>query len=227
MKIPKILHQTHSNINQDVIRSRDSFMALHPDWEYKFWDDNDCEELIKENYSDFYLYWKNFKKPIKKWDAVRSIFLHKFGGVYADTDVIFYKNIEKIILANYKLVFRSPIRINKNFDVIKNHFMASCPKLNFWRNHLQFIKSFKLERDQLKPDNRTDLEMNVTSHTGELSLAKCLRKELKSNSLTEDDILIIDPSHVINHNFTNSLKPKDFRQSEVYAEHFANNSWNS
>lgn len=224
-EIPRILHQTNHSLTEEVKRSRDSFLFHNPSWDYKFWNNEDCENLVKNDYPYFYPVWSKLKPSIKKWDAIRSIFLHKYGGLYSDVDVLFYKNLNPIIPDNYKLIFRSPIKINKNFDIIKNHFMASRPKLNFWINHLKFIASFKPGKNQVKPDARSDFEMNITSHTGEISLASCISKEFESNSLIEGDVFIIDPSHVINHNFTNSLMPKNFCQSQVYAEHFANNSW--
>jgi mannosyltransferase OCH1-like enzyme len=223
--IPKILHQTNFAFTDSVAKSKKSFVDKHPNWKYKFWSDQDCHELVKNFYPSFYSYWSNLEPSIKKWDAIRSIFLHKFGGLYADIDVIFYKNIDPIIPDNADLIFRSPIQIHKKFDIIKNHFMLSQPNLPFWLKHLNYIKNFDHKKFQQNPDNRTEFELDVTSHTGEIGLGKCLMREISSKLILKENIVILDPNDIINHNFTNSTKPKSFNYANVYAEHFANNSW--
>jgi mannosyltransferase OCH1-like enzyme len=223
-KIPKILHQTNNHLNDEVKKSRDSFCSLHPDWEYRFWSDEDCIELVKDRHPNFYSYWSNLDPPIKKWDSIRSVILYEFGGLYSDIDVLFYKNIEEIIPDNCKLVFRSPTKINEKFDVIKNHFMLSAPNLSFWLQHLKIVLNFANPL-MSNPDGRPDFEMDVTAHTGELSLAFCFNLCIKSGLLSRDDVHILNANDVINHNFTNSIKPDDFAENKVYAEHFWNNKW--
>ena len=57
---------------------------MHPDWEYRFWTDDNLEEI------DFY---KKHKKQIdsiaiiNRADILRLAVLDQFGGVYCDTDI--------------------------------------------------------------------------------------------------------------------------------------------
>lgn len=55
--------------------------------EYKLWNKEDCDNLIK---SDFYIYsqlWDDFFEPIQKADFIRYCILYKYGGIYLDCDI--------------------------------------------------------------------------------------------------------------------------------------------
>ena len=55
--------------------------------EYKLWNKEDCDNLIK---SDFYIYsqlWDDFFEPIQQVDFIRYCILYKYGGIYLDCDI--------------------------------------------------------------------------------------------------------------------------------------------
>tara|TARA_Y100000593_G_scaffold14817_1_gene28543 strand:+ start:186 stop:857 length:672 start_codon:yes stop_codon:yes gene_type:complete len=56
-------------------------------YEYKLWTEKECDELILEypQYLDIYL---TARYRIMKIDILRFLMLHKFGGLYADLDVV-------------------------------------------------------------------------------------------------------------------------------------------
>ena len=93
MKIPKTFHRIWIGNNpmpEEYEYYGQTFMDLHPDWEYKLWTD---DNLPVEKFQNRELYESDdgvvFKANIAR---IEILFLH--GGIYADTDFEFYKNIE-------------------------------------------------------------------------------------------------------------------------------------
>jgi mannosyltransferase OCH1-like enzyme len=96
MKIPKIFHRIWlgpDEIPLDFKYYGETFKKLHPDWEYRLWTDNN---LPIENFINKKLF-KEIEGYVLKVDMARFEILRLFGGVYADTDFEFYKNIENLI----------------------------------------------------------------------------------------------------------------------------------
>ena len=75
---------------------------LHPDWEFKFWTDQDIRQLGL-NYQDLYDKMRNYAG---KSDIARYEILYKFGGVYRDLDVKCLKSINDL---NHIYDFYAPI----------------------------------------------------------------------------------------------------------------------
>ena len=94
----KIIHQTNktSSIPLELQHYVESVKKYHKDWNYMLWNDKDNDKLIKEEYS---FIWDNYQSciGIQKADIARYCILHKFGGLYVDTDMLFYTNIEPIL----------------------------------------------------------------------------------------------------------------------------------
>lgn len=73
-KIPRIIHHMHANESalsplQAMWRKR--CLELHPDWEFKFWNDTALEAFIKKDFSWYYPTWKEIQPFIKKLDSSR------------------------------------------------------------------------------------------------------------------------------------------------------------
>ncbi|EKG16492.1 hypothetical protein MPH_06268 [Macrophomina phaseolina MS6] len=86
--IPKIIHQTYANtsIPDHWKPAQRSCLDLHPDYEYKFWTDDDANEFIAKEYPWFEETWKSYPHNIQRADALRYFVLVHFGGVYIDLD---------------------------------------------------------------------------------------------------------------------------------------------
>lgn len=232
--IPKMLHQLSKDYDDEVKNSRDSFTRYNPDWDYKFWSDEDCDALVRDHYPDFYSTWCGFDRPIKKWDSIRSLILHHHGGMYIDVDVLFYGSISDLIADGKQLIFREPVRDQDmrwrstsirhpaelnleeiGFTHVKNHFMASSKENPFWIRHIDYVKRVSEEAP----------EADVFDHTGGDSLAKVLVSCLSDNILSIEDIQFIKHNYFINEDFVYEEAPLDFDKDEVRAIHFCKASW--
>lgn len=88
--IPKLLHQTYSsreNLSEQLNKTIEENIKLNKGWKYKFYDNNDIDNYIKNNESE-YVY-SAFKKINPKFgaslaDFFRYVVLYHSGGVYMD-----------------------------------------------------------------------------------------------------------------------------------------------
>jgi autotransporter strand-loop-strand O-heptosyltransferase len=89
LRIPKIIHQTFrtKELPEELRVSVESLKKLNPDFEYRYYDDEDCYNFIKENYDEetLSLYSSiNPKYGSSKSDFFRYLLMYKVGGVYLD-----------------------------------------------------------------------------------------------------------------------------------------------
>ncbi len=95
--IPKVIYLSYKtkNIPSYIIPN---WKKLYPDYEIKLYDNNDCIDFFKKEYSQLYIDIFNYLKdgPIKA-DFWRICVLYKYGGIYADIDIEPLVSIETII----------------------------------------------------------------------------------------------------------------------------------
>jgi mannosyltransferase OCH1-like enzyme len=93
--IPKILHHIWlggAPIPPEYLQWKDNWRNLHPDWAYVLWTDKDVIHL--ENLL------KRCKSLSSKSNVVRLWVIKEFGGVYADMDFDWNKNINSFLSEN-------------------------------------------------------------------------------------------------------------------------------
>lgn len=74
-----------------------SWREQHPEWDYRFWTDDDNLRLVRECYPKFYQGYQKIDKGVVKSDIARVLFLHRFGGMYADMDFICLKPFDTLL----------------------------------------------------------------------------------------------------------------------------------
>jgi mannosyltransferase OCH1-like enzyme len=75
----------------------ETWKYYHPKWEYKLWTDVDNFKLVETHYPWFLPTYKSLPSNIQRADVVRYIYMHHFGGVYADLDIECLKPLEELI----------------------------------------------------------------------------------------------------------------------------------
>lgn len=109
MKIPRIIHQTYFT-NDIPLEIQDIIIRLrvnNPNWEYRFYNDNDVLNYIKNNFSDDILC--TYLKINKKYGAARADFfrylvIYKEGGVYLDIKSTCIYALDDIINENDEFI---------------------------------------------------------------------------------------------------------------------------
>lgn len=100
-KIPKIVHQTYSskNLPELIKKNIEKLKANNPDWQFRFYDDDDRKKYIAENYPQLLsLYQKiNSKYGAARADFFRYLVIYKEGGVYLDIKSGAEKKLTEIV----------------------------------------------------------------------------------------------------------------------------------
>ena len=177
MPIPRIIHQTWKN--EDVPVQLATFQAawqrLNPGWEYRFWTDETCRMFIAEHYDWFLTTYDNYDLPIKKVDAVRYLWMHHFGGIYADLDLEPVRSLDWFLGSNKNpelVMAREPLKhcqMHNRETILSNAFLASAPGHPVWLDVLTLL------------NERADCPDPLTA-TGPLLLTDLYRSSTKFRS---------------------------------------------
>jgi mannosyltransferase OCH1-like enzyme len=90
MQIPRLIHQTYSNfasLNENFQENMVKLANLNPNWEMKFYSDDDILDFIRTEYDESVL--KSYLSINPKYGAARAdlfryLVVHKCGGLYLD-----------------------------------------------------------------------------------------------------------------------------------------------
>ena len=133
-KIPKIIIQTAKDNGYKSLlhyNAQQTFLELNPEYEYKFFDDIDCREFIKNNFPEIVLDTFDMLNPgAYKADLFRYCYIYINGGCYFDNKYILRIPLREIIKNEYDniycqdrgddLMFNSVIISIKNAIEFKN-----------------------------------------------------------------------------------------------------------
>lgn len=141
--IPKIIHQIWIG-NQEIPEREKAFIEkcknLHPDWEYKFWRNEDIKEIIL-GYESFVKKISRFQKPAYLTDFIRILVLYKYGGVYLDVDIELNQSLNKLNLSKDFIISIAPKVITR----FQNCFIAASKNNEF----LEYLCSLTKEGDNI------------------------------------------------------------------------------
>lgn len=133
-RVPRIVHQTWKGCSADLpprqAAWRERCMLLNPDWTFWLWTDDDNRELIKQHYPHFLGVYDSYDVKMKRIDAARIFYLHRYGGIYLDLDFTCLKPFTKLALPSGVAVFshQYPMHlVAKKSDAVANNFMATPP----------------------------------------------------------------------------------------------------
>eukprot|EP00835_Amoeboradix_gromovi_P006750 NODE_870_length_3547_cov_0.466357.p1 type:complete len:348 gc:universal NODE_870_length_3547_cov_0.466357:2477-1434(-) len=132
-QIPNILHQTWKtqSLPPNFLRWRHSWLRNHPHWQHNLWTDLENRQLVKQEYPWLLHFYDNLPKHIQRVDIVRYLYLHKYGGVYADLDFECIKPIDPLLINN-KVILGKISHDDEWLHNIPNAFMASVAGHDFW-----------------------------------------------------------------------------------------------
>lgn len=135
--IPKIIHQIYENPDgppEFLIQMSKSWKRNNPDWDYTFWDKKAMDAFLEIHYPEFITLFGNYAYPVQKWDAIRYLILHKYGGLYVDMDYECLEPISPLLLRKTCCIGIEPtvnaLKYRKQM-ILSNAFMASVPSHPF------------------------------------------------------------------------------------------------
>lgn len=196
--IPKIIHQIWVGKNKMHPRCKkaiETWKALHPDWEYKLWTDDDVDDFPWTN-KELFLKANN---PGTKSDVWRYEIINTYGGLYADVDFICLKPFD---LFHDKLSFYSGFIGLMSEYTVANGLFASCP------NH-PILNSIISGLTELKYKNAKDTSSYIMTVTGQEVFTKCISDY---NNLWKDRSLINKNCYIFSTSVFYPIKPYHWKK---------------
>jgi len=97
--IPKRLILTdRGEPSAPLIRAAVSSVKAHnPGYEYLFFNDQDVDEFVREEFPAYYPTFRSFRVPIQRYDFFRYLAIYRLGGFYFDTDVVLSRNLDSLL----------------------------------------------------------------------------------------------------------------------------------
>jgi hypothetical protein len=151
-KIPPILHFIHGFWDQQMTASQRACISAwtqqNPYYQVVCWNVHQCEDLMKNKYTEWWhTYWK-FHLPVMRLDFVKWFILYDVGGYYIDLDCIPVKPIS----------VEGRLALPRNEKGVHTYFVAAA-------KHHPFIR---FVWQALKPAQTTQ----VAQQTGHVAISK-------------------------------------------------------
>ncbi|TRM64969.1 nucleotide-diphospho-sugar transferase [Schizophyllum amplum] len=135
--VSKIIHQSwKADTVPDLLQYFvDSWRVVYPEYEYVLWTDDDNRDLVKSRYPELLSTYDGLPSAITRADFMRNLYMHAFGGIYADLDSEPLARLHDIESTQVPTAYLgamdtvTPWAINHS---IPNAWMASAPGHPFW-----------------------------------------------------------------------------------------------
>lgn len=141
--IPHILHQSwrSQHVPRGLQKAIRSWRTVQPKWQYMFHDDADNLRLVQTRYAELE---PSFRRMtgIQRADVSRYLYMHAFGGVYADLDMELLKPLAPLLRRlrrerNASVILgQEPlphsVLLEQRVRQTCNAFIASAPGHPFW-----------------------------------------------------------------------------------------------
>ena len=132
----KIIHQSWKTARIPLGQMTSNFVSwsrYHPDALHVLWTDEDNREFMRRFYPEFVAtYWSPLLTNVQRADLARVLYLHRYGGLYADLDYEARANVLEALPKTAAKIFvvRSPTLMN---EVMQNSLMVGLvPGQAFW-----------------------------------------------------------------------------------------------
>jgi hypothetical protein len=99
MSIPRRIIQTGKSQNLPLLAraATASLKCLNPDFEYRFFDDEQVSAFIQSEFPEYRGVFESFPFPIQKWDFFRYLAVFRLGGFYFDADVFLATGLHELL----------------------------------------------------------------------------------------------------------------------------------
>jgi mannosyltransferase OCH1-like enzyme len=190
-KIPKNIYQTFisKKLPPNIINIIQTNKKMCPDYQFIFYDDNECDSFIKHNFDEttYHAYKKiNPVYGAMKADFFRYCILYKKGGVYLDIKSSINQPLNKIIHKHDDCLLDIP-RYNESWRTLPTYEQWI---LMFSPRHPYLLKVIhtmvKLIHEHYEPTieniNVLTTKQKILHVTGPDMFSKCIRDYLKINT---------------------------------------------
>jgi mannosyltransferase OCH1-like enzyme len=215
--IPKILHQTckdRAQLPRRWLEFQQSWLRLHPTWEYRCWDDQDNAAFVRAEYPVFYQLFLDLPKPINRVDLCKFLYLHRYGGVVADFDCEALRPIDDLLeVPGKRIVLGEKLFVGKGY--VECALLASAPSESFWMYVVARIQQIVYHPSRLHRWSSVLPSLTVIMTTGPLMLTDVLnnvsQKHREVIQIYPEEYFFPDPTQPIPH--------------QSYTVHYCDSTW--
>ncbi len=139
--IQKIIHQIwYQGCNEIIEPYKSCFIDTikflnNTNWTHKVWDKESIEELILNNYPQYFNLYNSCSILVQKLDIARYIILYHYGGCYMDMDMKIIKDFSELLDDTDEIVVSKT-----KHTFINNGILFSNINNKFWLDFLEDIK---------------------------------------------------------------------------------------
>lgn len=146
-EIPRVVHQSwRSRELPSTLGPISESWSRLPGWRHRLWTDEENRALWAQHFPELLDVYDGYTRPVQRADATRLLYMHLFGGVYADLDVAPCHGLQAAVLppamvASQRpqlLLLREPSKSKQLKDesrrYLTNFWLASAPGHPFWRH---------------------------------------------------------------------------------------------
>jgi mannosyltransferase OCH1-like enzyme len=212
-----------------------SFQRRNPDWQVVVASDEDCLKWLAARRPVDLLWYEKLPAGILRADAIRLLWLHTYGGVYADIDVECFRSLDDLVAqleassASLGLPRDHPIheRIHfKNTPMWMNDFMIARPGAPALGEALRILQERVESGKKIDP-------RHAVMQTGPGLLNEVIAKlgGVESSGVLHLPWEIIHPLPDLTNEFPekaaveSSIRQRDWRQANPYVAHYWYHTW--
>ena len=218
MTIPKIIHQTYKNHNLPKIYKmcQTEIKRLHPDFEYRFYTDEDMDRLMKTEFPEYYDKFNELPRMIMKIDMFRYFLMYKYGGLYTDMDYLMFNQFDML---NEKVIIPCNREDeNGNPICLGNCIFASQSNHPYWKSLMDTL--FTIDRTKLDYNTDKNIDGNVLG-TGPMFVFAMWKTYSKIN----DDICVSKRSLFHPPTKNNNQYIEGLKKDGCYGMHICTGLW--
>lgn len=197
---------------------------LHPDWDYLFFDDEDVDRFVRDEFPERIEAFDAFKYPIQRFDFFRYLAVYRLGGFYLDLDVLLSESLstltkQECVFPFEELTLNRFLRRNYGMDwELGNYAFGAQAGVPFLEAVIANCVRSQQDRAWLQPMTngihrvlRSEYEVLNTTGPGLLSRTYAERPDVSSR------VTVLFPPDV--------LDPAGWHQFGEYGVHLMDGSW--
>jgi hypothetical protein len=157
MRIPRLIHQTWRDtcVPAGLLGFQRSWREL-PGFAYQLWTDESMHRFVAERYPDFLTVFDGYPLSIMRVDAARYLWMHAYGGVYADLDMERLRPLDDLLRGREVVLGLEPdahvgrwVQDEGLRRIVGNAFLASRPGHPFWEHVIARLHESRSIEDPL------------------------------------------------------------------------------
>jgi mannosyltransferase OCH1-like enzyme len=143
-KIPKIIHQSYTNnVNSHIFSTISTWKEMNINYDYMYWNDDDCYTFIKDNFDTSVLEAYNMLYAgAYKSDIFRLCVLYIYGGIWTDISSLCEVSLDKVINNENLIIVKDTDSVQTRYGNIYQAFIISEAKNNI----ILYILNFTVNR---------------------------------------------------------------------------------